>query len=83
MSYKKDDDFRAPNGHIRSGWNTAALLRGKYLDDRAIAKYQRLGYYDPAFRAARKEMWERRAAKRTQRQGNFDIIDGRQIYRPL
>jgi hypothetical protein len=32
---------------------------------------------------ARKEMWERRQAKRTQRSGNFDITEDRFVYRPI
>ncbi len=65
---------------IRSGWNVASLLRGKPLTDRQIAKYESLGYYDEGFRAARREVWAKRKAKR---EGNFDrAADGRLIFRP-
>jgi len=75
------DDFRVPC-HIRSGWNVNALILRGRLTDKRISKYQKLGYYDPAFQQARRELWERRKAKRTRREGNFDNIDGRLIFRP-
>ena len=65
---------------IRSGWNVGHLLRGKPLTDTRIRHYERLGYYDAGFRAARREMWQRR---KTRREGNFETAaDGRLIFRP-
>ena len=54
------------------------LRRGK-LTDRKIKKYQAMGYYDEGWKAARREMWARRRAKR---EGNFVSQDGRLIFRP-
>ena len=70
---------RAP---IRPSWNVAALLRGKKLTDKRIRHYRELGYYDPAFQQARREFWEKKQARRTMRDGNFDKVDGRLIFRP-
>ena len=74
--------FDMQQGHIRSGWNTVAMLRGKLLTDRRIAQYQKEGRYSPEFQAARREMWARRAAKQSERHGNFTVTDGRMIYSP-
>jgi len=74
--------FDTRQGHIRSSWNTAALLRGRPLTDRRIAQYQKAGYYSPEWQAARREMWARRAARQSERQGNFTVTDGRMIYSP-
>ena len=67
---------------IRSGWNVAAFLRGKPLTDKRIAFYHQHGYYSPAFQAARREFWASQAARRAAREGNFDKVDGRLIFRP-
>lgn len=76
------DNLRAPNSHIRSGWNDSIFLFNGPLTDRRIEEYRKRGYYDPAFREARKEAWARKEARRTRRDGNFDLIDGRMVYRP-
>jgi hypothetical protein len=67
---------------IRSGWNVAALPRGNPLTDARIARYRKLGYYSAAFQSARREFWTNQAARRTAREGNFDKVDGRLIFRP-
>ena len=66
---------------IRAGFRSDVLIRRGKLTDQKIARYEKLGYYSADFRQARRELWNRRAAKR--RSGNFDLTDdGRMIYRP-
>lgn len=70
-----------PQARIRSAWNVAALLRGKKLTDKQIAKYEKLGYYSAEFRRERRAAWER--ARKRRREGSFDVSeDGRMIYNP-
>lgn len=57
------------------------LVRGP-LTDRKIEQYAKQGYYSDAFREARRELWQRKAAKRAQRSGNFLLVDGRMIFSP-
>lgn len=70
---------------IRSGWPRAFV--GKRLTDKKIAKYEKLGYYDPAWQQARRELWKSRAEKRKtlqeRREGNFINRDGKLIFSPL
>ncbi len=78
------DPYDFNENRVPSGWNEAKLMRLAPLTDRKIDRYEKLGYYSPEYRAARRELQERKAAKRANRQGNFDIAsDGRLIYRPL
>lgn len=67
---------------IRSGWNVAALIMRGPLTDRKIDAYAKRGYYADDFRAARRELWEKKAAARSKREGNFERQDGRLIFRP-
>jgi len=55
------------------------------LTDKKIARYERAGFYSVEFRTARKELWERRAAKRqSKRDGNWLLFaDGRKVYSPV
>lgn len=57
-------------------------MRGK-LTDKQIDRYAKQGWYDAAFREARREMMQRKQVKRQRRDGNFLIVDGRSIYSPL
>lgn len=66
-----------PSVPIRSRWASSNVPKGE-LTDKKINKYQKLGYYSPEYRQARKEF----QAKKRARSGNFDLIDGRMIYRP-
>lgn len=73
-----EDDFKAPQGSIRSTWNPARLtLRGP-LTDRKIERYQRQGWYSAEFKKARRD---RQAVQR--REGNWlHTTDGRMVYSP-
>lgn len=72
-----------------NAWERAFM--GPRLDDRAIRRYERAGFYSPEARAARKTLRELRAAKRRaaqQRRENapanfFFGDDGRLIYSPV
>lgn len=54
------------------------------LTDKKIAKYESAGFYSQSFRDARREMWQRRAAKKSaKRDGNWLIFtDGQKVYSP-
>lgn len=68
---------------IRSAWKEFAMMRRGRLTDRKIAQYERKGFYSAEYRAARKELMERKAKKQLNRSGNFDVAgDGRLIYNP-
>lgn len=68
---------------IRSGWNEHHMARRAKLTDKKIKHYQDLGYYSADFKEARRELWEKKAARRAaKRDGNFDLVEGRMIYRP-
>lgn len=72
--------FIHPNhGRIKSGWNESLFLFKGKLTDKAIAKYQAQGYYDQDLKDARAKLRKMRKARRD---GNFDMVDGRMIYRP-
>lgn len=71
-----------PHASIRSSWNETRLLMRGPLTDRKIEKYAKAGYYSDAFRQARREAWQRKAAKRAARSGNFLLVDGRMIFSP-
>jgi len=68
---------------VSSTWNESRLRLGSPLTDKRIAKYAREGWYSADFRLARRELWAKQAQKRAKREGNFDIVDGRLIYRPV
>lgn len=79
-------DYRDFNEtRVRSAWDESRIMRRKALTDRKIKQYEAQGYYSPAFRDARRELQDRKAARRearAMRDGNFDIIQGRMVYRP-
>lgn len=80
------NSWSAPISPIRSTWNANHLLIKGKLTDRKIEKYAQAGWYSDSFRAARREMFERRKMKREQREkrsGNFLEVDGRLVYSPL
>lgn len=64
-------------GHIRSGWNEAAMLIRGPLTDQKIARYAKQGWYSEEFRE------QRRQKMKSRRKGNFVERDGRWIYSPL
>lgn len=74
--------FDTRQGHIRPSWNVTRMILRKRLTDRKIAQYEREGYYSPEIKAARRELWAKRAAKRAQRDGNFIVSEGRPIFSP-
>lgn len=80
MSSKTQNGFKAPIRPLGTSWREFTV--GKRLTDARIEYYQKLGYYSPEFRKARREAWERKASKRRQRVGSFDIVNGRMIYNP-
>ncbi len=81
--HEHGDPYDFNENRVPSGWNEARLMRRAPLTDRKIARYEKLGYYSPEYRAARRELQERKAFKRHMRQGNFDVAEGgRLIYRP-
>lgn len=61
-------------------------LRGKILTDKKIDQYAKRGYYSLEFQAARRQLWQNRAAKHasnpTKKHEHFDTLDGRLIYHP-
>lgn len=79
-----NEDFFGNRPHIRTSWNsTRFLIRGK-LTDKAIEKYREKGWYSQEFRDARRELMQKKQAKRAKRDGSFLITDeGRMIYSPL
>ncbi len=78
------DPYDFNENRVPSGWNEAKLMRRAPLTDRKIAEYEKRGYYSQEYRQARRDLQQRKEAKRMQRQGNFDISsDGRLIYRPM
>lgn len=80
---REHGDFRDFNEtRVPCAWNPARLSRRAKLTDKKIEQYQEQGYYSADFREARRQLWEKKAAKRIKRDGNFDIVDGRMIYRP-
>lgn len=76
------DPFRYNKARTRCGWNESMLTRGRKLTDRQISKWRKAGYYDAEFSAARRELWAKRAQKRVKREGNFEMVGDRVIYRP-
>jgi len=67
---------------MRTSWNETRLLMRGPLTDRKITQYAKAGYYSDAFREARREMWQRKAAKQARREGNFLVSEGRLIFSP-
>jgi hypothetical protein len=58
---------------------------GKPLTDKVIKKYQDLGWYSADQKNARRERAEKRTKeqlRRTNKSGNFHLVDGRLIYSP-
>lgn len=76
------DPYQYNQTRTRCGWNTATMSRKGKLTDKTIQKYQEQGFYSAEYKAARRELAEKRSKKRVVRDGNFDIVDGRMIYRP-
>lgn len=56
------------------------ILRGP-LTDRKIKSYAKQGYFTQEFNDQRKEYWAKKRGQR-RREGNFDIVEGRLVYRP-
>lgn len=75
----KHFEFDQPGKHIRSGWNTTAMLVRGRLTDKKIAQYAKRGWYSSEYRAARRE---RMKSKHSKRVGAFLVVDGRMIYSP-
>lgn len=67
---------------IRSSWNEGRLVGRGPLTDKKIARYAKAGWFSLEFRQARRDFQARKQARRAKREGNFDVIDGRFIYRP-
>lgn len=60
---------------------------GRRLTDKVIDRYVKRGFYSQAYKDARRELMQRKAAKRqareAKRDGNFLIFnDGRKVYAP-
>jgi hypothetical protein len=78
-------DERVP---IRSAWNESLLILKGPLTDRAIAGYQRRGWYSREMKEARKARAAEKAARRQRaqqrREGNFLIGKaGQAVYSPV
>ena len=70
--------WASPIQPVRSQ-NLSRLAVGKKLTDKRIAHYEKLGWYSPEFRAARKALMDRNRV----RTGNFTAeSDGRLVYNP-
>jgi hypothetical protein len=69
-----------PAARTRSAW--PQMILGKPLSDKKISAYEKRGFYSAAFQQARREFWQKRNKKQLTRSGNYDILDGRLIYRP-
>ena len=76
------DPFLYQAARVRPGWTDAMFLRGEKLTDRKISRYEERGFYSGEVRDARRELAKKRAAKRSERDGHFDVVGGRMIYRP-
>lgn len=63
----------------RSGWNVNMMVRKGPLTDKAIAAYEKRGFYDQDYKDARNRLIHKKSA----RKGNFLERDGRIIYSPL
>lgn len=59
---------------VRSGWNAQAMAGRGTLTDTKIFKYEQAGYYSAEYKAARKALMDKKNP-------NFEIRDGRLIYR--
>jgi hypothetical protein len=79
LRHDEQTGFQVP---IRSSWNEARVLMRGPLTDKKISQYARRGYYSTDLKEARKTLADMRAKRRAKRSGNFDLIDGRMIYRP-
>lgn len=66
---------------IRPSWNESRLAMRRALTDSQIDKYEKLGWFSEDFKRQRFLLAEKRRG-RHQREGNFDIVEGRLIYRP-
>jgi hypothetical protein len=67
---------------IRSSWSEGRLVGRGPLTDKKIAKYAKAGWFSADFKEARRSLMLKKHAQRKRREGNFDIVDGRMIYRP-
>jgi hypothetical protein len=70
---------------IRSAWNESMFILKGPLTDRAISRYQKRGVYSQEMRAKRREIQERKWAKKGYiREGQF-LVDknGNKIYSPV
>lgn len=77
--YGRLEDFYAKR--IRPSWNEARLSGRGPLTDKQIEKYQKLGWFTEEFRRQRLLLAEKRKGRKP-REGNFDIVEGRLVYRP-
>ena len=73
------NDWDAPGPRIRSSWNIVRMIMRGPLTDKRIEHYQQRGFYSAEYKAARRELMAKRAAKRD---GNWVERDGRWIYSP-
>lgn len=72
----------------RYGGRTFSNIVKGPLTDKKIDSYAERGWYSQSFQEARRELWQKQATKRAERQarrdGNFLIHkDGRKVYSPL
>lgn len=69
---------------LRSSWNAGLMILKGRLTDRKIDEYRRRGFYSADFREKRREIQQRKAARRARREGNF-VVDNRgaAIYSPV
>ena len=70
------------DSRIRSAWNGSMLTRGKRLTDSVITKRAKQGWYSEELKTLRRERWQKRIAKAAKREGNFELREGRMIYKP-
>lgn len=76
-------DPKLPSG-IRSAWKPQQLIRRGPLTDRKLAKYEKLGWFSPEFKKARKEAMDKKSFKKEMNRacGPFFEREGRLIYSP-
>ena len=81
----KEQSWADPRTRLRSSWPTSALICRGLLTDRKIDKYVKAGFYSSEYKAARRELWQKRKLKaNAKRSGNFLVNEdlGRIIYNP-
>lgn len=66
---------------VSPGWKEARVLVRGALTDRQIEKYAEMGYFTEEFKELRRKLQAKKRGQRS-REGNFDIVEGRLVYRP-